>query len=1175
MKKLLLLILLNLLCLGLIAQSHQVRINLNTLEAETDVPGFIKPAGLSGFEKANIDLFLTNYTGGAISIAFKDEQSRTVSLDANSLNQPGLRSNETVSLKWTKDNRLKDLGELAYPFSLELTYKGKQKKFDFPKFNDSAPGPADVKKEESIQNIMPTIPYYDALSLKRAIEKKDQAETVAILLRYMNDGQDIGEAIKKFQDNPFFKERLEFLKGVDPDQLRQKLKDEGHIQALDIGAAGLKDGLASAVNSIGGLNVTTFADEFSQFLIDRTKQELNIAFFNRLKKFFSKTPEVGVLFPKTTDALENLLTYEYPTMIKTLRNAFYDDLKDVFFRSDDVFKLPKYKPLIREFPEIILSLKTIQVIAEIDNERHPSDILADFKNVPEWQEYRDFLSVALHNFHTALQLGHQFSESVRFTTYKDPFELKKLENGEVLIQLDTGIARATSRKETIYKIDTTEAESLDDLIAKVELQIRSNIDPEQFQRDPDYADNYLKNLLGAGYNKAQIDPTKIFSKEQLVFEVDAYLVQNKRSLRRTRTGGGYHYELNTQTYSGSIRMRNSVREQIRKDVDAAKIESDPNYLYSFLDNLLGTPWKSEIRTINANSIEEVVAAVDQLIRANTTKFDVDIPEILSFERKYESSRAWITRQHINYLIQDTTAFNIYTGLIYQQSLNSAIKIRKSISSVISSDLTLTKDTILLAGSSIRNGSTIKSESIINGEEYLADKVLPDNLFVTGTSTVKNSSIIKSGSSLLIAEHKNFHDLLAANKDDIFLIRDYLVELIELAEQVDRVFNEIKEKKKNDEKPSKEELYNYINLGIDVIEYATDISALLDERIQVDAYLKIARTGNDMYQNIYQEQYTAAVSNLVSILNVISEEVNKRKSVVQKISSDQSSGISNQISVLKAERDKLGNGPLLSSDNRQYRSTYNAEIKKLKQEKKSGLTKFKQFKEVTAKIYKYGTFMANIVQSDSAEEVRAAIEAAALPVGSYTMKREARWNIALNAYVGAYYGKEELTELSNDTNGRTIGAWAPLGFSFSHGLGRKTWGSLSVFLTALDFGPIVSFRLENPDPQTSTVMDDPNTTEVEASESTTFKVDELPEITLENIIAPGAYVVYGIPKLPLSLGAGVQRGPRLREIRILNETMDAAGNVVSSVESVVQSSAYRWQVFLAVDIPIVNFFSRSK
>lgn len=188
-----------------------------------------------------------------------------------------------------------------------------------------------------------------------------------------------------------------------------------------------------------------------------------------------------------------------------------------------------------------------------------------------------------------------------------------------------------------------------------------------------------------------------------------------------------------------------------------------------------------------------------------------------------------------------------------------------------------------------------------------------------------------------------------------------------------------------------------------------------------------------------------------------------------------------------------------------------------------------------KILRYGAFMASIVQAESADEVEKAIEAVALPAGSASIKKNADWNIALNAYLGGFAGREYLAEKTADKWGTTRGIAAPVGIAFSH---RVYTASVTAFISVLDIGAVASYRL-----------DDNNTA-------------DLPELKLQNIFAPGGGVIIGLPRWPVSIGYLWQAGPALREIS------NGAATISSSVNQ-------RQYLFLAVDIPLLNFYTRPR
>jgi len=181
--------------------------------------------------------------------------------------------------------------------------------------------------------------------------------------------------------------------------------------------------------------------------------------------------------------------------------------------------------------------------------------------------------------------------------------------------------------------------------------------------------------------------------------------------------------------------------------------------------------------------------------------------------------------------------------------------------------------------------------------------------------------------------------------------------------------------------------------------------------------------------------------------------------------------------------------------------------------------------------KYGTFIATVSTAENSDEVEAAIEAIVLPPGSASIKRKTKSNIALNAYVGLSPG----IEWADGKHAFAFGVAAPIGVAFSWGGAHE--GSSSIFMSIVDLGAVTAYRFSD------------NTA-------------RLPDLTLSNIFAPGAYYVYGIPRTPISIGTGGQLGPQLRKITDTGATTDEKVN-------------FSLKLFLAVDIPLLNFRTKSK
>ena len=188
------------------------------------------------------------------------------------------------------------------------------------------------------------------------------------------------------------------------------------------------------------------------------------------------------------------------------------------------------------------------------------------------------------------------------------------------------------------------------------------------------------------------------------------------------------------------------------------------------------------------------------------------------------------------------------------------------------------------------------------------------------------------------------------------------------------------------------------------------------------------------------------------------------------------------------------------------------------------------------ILRYSMFIANVASAQNSQELHWALETAALPTGSARVKRESLINISLNAYTGPFFGGENLldTPAQNDW-GSLVALAAPIGIAFSTGLSGA--GSVTLLTSFIDVGALVSYRFGD------------------------SKAGALPEISFKNIVAPGLYMVYGFPKTPLSVGAGVQYGPQIRKVTINN----AEAN----------TSAYRIGVFAGIDIPVLNFYNKPR
>jgi hypothetical protein len=182
----------------------------------------------------------------------------------------------------------------------------------------------------------------------------------------------------------------------------------------------------------------------------------------------------------------------------------------------------------------------------------------------------------------------------------------------------------------------------------------------------------------------------------------------------------------------------------------------------------------------------------------------------------------------------------------------------------------------------------------------------------------------------------------------------------------------------------------------------------------------------------------------------------------------------------------------------------------------------------SKLLTYGSFMAAVSLAQTPDQVKMALETAAVEVGFSRVKRVNKWNVSLNAYLGLGLGFEDN---GSSKTGLQATLATPVGLSFSRGLGKGH--SLSLFGSILDLGPIVTFDFQ--------------------SRSTATDVD----LKFKDFVAPGAFVFWNIANTPFSWGAGMQR---TSAIRVIGDNPDP-------------QRATRFMTSFLVDVPVFNLFTR--
>ncbi len=311
----------------------------------------------------------------------------------------------------------------------------------------------------------------------------------------------------------------------------------------------------------------------------------------------------------------------------------------------------------------------------------------------------------------------------------------------------------------------------------------------------------------------------------------------------------------------------------------------------------------------------------------------------------------------------------------------------------------------------------------------------------------------------------------------------------------------------------EDYYPFIRSIVDMLNVVLETplgsgEQPLKERLsQLSDLPDISNESLSLFENIFAENYGSAIRNVVQLLSITwglrekdhmgSFQKGKRRSELK--SGFETAGL--------AKSDRRGNEKIKSA------------------------------------VLTYGTFMANMVEAETPDQVKAAISAVAVPPGSSSLKRNARLHVGVNGYFGLGFHRETLTADSLPGNLRRSGAFGlsvPVGIAFSMGqiqIGKREQ-SFSLFIPVLDLGAVTTYRL--------------NQKELPS---------DLPKLSFGNLISPGAYLLWNIPKSPFTVGGGAQFGPQLRQI-----TVD--GKKISS-------SAWRYGITCAIDVPIFNLYTQQE
>ncbi len=341
------------------------------------------------------------------------------------------------------------------------------------------------------------VPYQDALRLKELPVNSDSTYLLfplveqsniraAEILKNYTDKTTYGEIQQEFSDNPFI-----------------RLPPNNALSSSSV--AGTK----SILSGLGGLNVTSVADGIARFLVERTKAELDIYFFEQFRNFLEHDDyamDLKVLFPNTHAMmlLAGKEIYDYQKYLQAFREAFAQDLSSLLINSHTWVNQPPPATALagsiqksKFYPYLNLAL---QVAVDVQEGKHPGDMMKDLAA-------RDYADTTWGEFGSILKASNIISQSLRasdperywitqdeFTAFRDA-DFTKIYLGLLYQQFKTSAIKIRGRQvtETLKKfaIRIKDAQDAIDNLRPVFAEIEQVLKQLQNTTEEGNAANYL------------------------------------------------------------------------------------------------------------------------------------------------------------------------------------------------------------------------------------------------------------------------------------------------------------------------------------------------------------------------------------------------------------------------------------------------------------------------------------------------------------------------------------------------------------------------------------------------------------------------------------------------------------------------------------------------------------
>lgn len=210
-------------------------------------------------------------------------------------------------------------------------------------------------------------------------------------------------------------------------------------------------------------------------------------------------------------------------------------------------------------------------------------------------------------------------------------------------------------------------------------------------------------------------------------------------------------------------------------------------------------------------------------------------------------------------------------------------------------------------------------------------------------------------------------------------------------------------------------------------------------------------------------------------------------------------------------------------------------------------------EMINALAKFASFGSDMLLASNSKEISQVINRYAAPTGSYKLKRNSRWSIDLNGYVGTYIGGEN-TFGDGDTFEFAYGVTVPIGVTFSRGRRCRATSRKAIPSTIFASNDLNKRAKALNGAAWSVTVQLIDITAPFVFRFSSDGTNPLPDkIKWEQVFSPGAFASYHFRRTPINAFAGAAWTPNLRTIGQDPQTRNA----------------FRLSIGLSFDLPLLN------